>query len=133
MAGNPLGAGGQALDWREAKARESLKSKILNALVNLHEALPLTTAAFKEAFSRMTGCEFEFDVYATAKTVLDVTNDVTLAKYAKTINTAYCGDKSYIVELGNVIEVQRETIVEKGAVQETWIANFEIRNVYKEK
>ena len=127
----PLGAGGQAPDWREVEGRQSLKAKILSALVDLHEALPLTATAFKEAFSRMTNCEFEFDEYATAKTVLDVTDDVTIAKYAETINAAYCGDKSYIVKLKNVIEVQRETIVDKGAIQETWITDFTIKSVHK--
>jgi hypothetical protein len=79
----------------------------------------------------MTNCEFEFDEYATAKTVLDVTDDVTIAKYAETINAAHCNDKSYIVKLRNVIEVQRETIVDKGAIQETWITDFTIKSVHK--
>jgi len=119
-------------DWREVEGRESLKAKILSALVNLHEALPLTATAFREAFANMTNCEFEFDEYASPKIVLDVTDDIRIAKYGETINAAYCGDKSYIIKLKNVIEVQRETIVEKGAIQETWITAFTIKSVHSQ-
>jgi hypothetical protein len=121
------------VDWREVKGRESTKAKILSALLSLREALPLTTGAFREAFANMTGCEFVFDENASAKTVIEIVHDVWLMKYGETINVAYCGDKSYIVKLRNVIEVRRETFMEKGAIQEFWIANFDVKNIVKEE
>ena len=112
---------------------EEEKKKILNALVELHKALPLTTDEFREKFEQLTGCEFEFDEFTEAKKTIIATDDVTILRFDKTIDVAYCGDKSYIINVENYIEVRRETFVNKGAIQEFWIANFDVKNIVKEE
>jgi hypothetical protein len=107
--------------------------KIQRALADLRKELPLSTDDFRKKFEKATGCEFEFDIYAVADDFVFVTDDVSISRYHETVNVAYCGDKSYIVKLGNVIEVLKEVITEKGVIRETWVVNFVVNHVYKEE
>jgi len=107
--------------------------KILKTLLELRKELPLSTDDFRKKFEKDTGCEFEFDIYAVANDFVFVTDDVSISRYHETVNVAYCGGKSYIVKLGNVIKVLKEVITDKGVIQETWIVNFTVNHVYKEK